>query len=53
MERVLLLSLLISFYLYLFLVLRLEEFALLAGATGIFVVIVMVLTKKINWLKGK
>ncbi len=50
-ERMMFVGLLVSLYLYLFIVLRLEEVALLVGALGMFILITiaMFVTKKINW----
>ena len=50
-ERMLFVGLLASLYLYLFIVLRLEELALLVGALGMFILITvaMFVTKKVNW----
>ena len=54
-ERLLFVGLLISLYVYLFIVLRLEEVALLVGAFGMFAIITiaMWLTKKINWFEER
>ncbi len=54
-ERAMFLGFLVVLYSYLFIVMRLEEFALLAGALGMFAVvtIAMVLTKKVNWFDEK
>lgn len=50
-ERMIFVGLLVSLYLYLFIVLRLEEMALLVGSLGMFVLIsiAMLVTKKVNW----
>lgn len=54
-ERMMFVGLLVSLYLYLFIVLRLEEVAFLVGAVGMFVLITiaMFVTKKINWYDEK
>jgi inner membrane protein len=54
-ERMTFVGLLVSLYLYLFIVLRLEEVAFLVGALGMFVLITiaMFVTKKINWFDEK
>ena len=54
-ERTLFVGLLVSLYAYLFIVLRLEDFALLVGALGTFalITIAMLVTKKINWFEEK
>ncbi len=52
-ERMIFVSLLISIYLYLFIVLRLEEIAFLIGAIGMFLAITaaMYCTKNIKWFE--
>ncbi len=54
-ERMMFVGLLVSLYLYLFIVLRLEEVALLVGALGMFalITVAMFVTKKINWFEEK
>ena len=54
-ERTLFVGLLVSLYAYLFIVLRLEDFALLVGALGTFalITVAMLVTKKINWFEEK
>lgn len=52
-ERLMFVGLLVSLYLYLFIVLRLEEMALLVGSLGMFalITIAMFVTKKVNWFE--
>ncbi len=54
-ERTLFVGLLAVLYAYLFIVLRLEDFALLVGALGMFalITVAMLVTKKINWFEEK
>ena len=54
-ERTLFLGLLAGLYAYLFIVLRLEDFALLVGALGMFalITVAMLVTKKISWFEEK
>jgi len=54
-ERTLFVGLLVSLYAYLFIVLRLEDFALPVGALGTFalITVAMLVTKKINWFEEK
>lgn len=50
-ERMVFAGFLVALYAYLFIAMRLEEFALLVGSLGMFLLIsvAMLLTKKINW----
>lgn len=54
-ERAIFVGFLVILYTYLFIVMRLEELALLVGALGMFAVITvaMILTRKINWFEEK
>lgn len=54
-ERTLFVGLLAFLYAYLFIVLRLEDFALLVGALSMFalITVAMLVTKKINWFEEK